>query len=328
MNRTGGEDVEPIILGALALPIPIVVEPEALGLTVKGRVGAATVITHVPFHQEPDPELDTDDLTLTMSVQRGDPPPPTTGRVLRDWGEAPTSDREAPTQLRRLLFRVAGVEADLGEPRRGVGPTLADRLCDEVFRFGNRWLDLVRSWVEVLTLQDLDHVHPRWTAHIEGAGIATFNIDGSRLGSGGIMRLDSDSPTPAAADVIRTALREAGEDRYPPLAHLLLRDARAAWYRDQARRALIDAATATEVSLSAVAANAGLLSPGKFLMLGPLVSNLEASGHITLDVASQLRDVVIEPRNKAVHEGAEPSSWDAAEACKAAQLRVWDVFPL
>lgn len=330
-NWTGGEAVGPIILGALALPVPVVVEPEALGLTVEGRIGAATVVTRVPFSQKPDPELDTDDLTLTMSVQRGDPPPPTTGGVLRDWGETRTSDGEtleSPISLRRLLFRVSGAETDLGQARRGVGAGLADRLCDEIFRFGNRWVDLFRSWVEVLTHQDLDHVHPRWTAHVEGAGIATFNTDGSRFGTGGIMRLDHDSPTPATADVVRTALLEAGEDRYPPLAHLLLRDARAAWYRDQSRRALLDAATATEVSLSAIADRAGLVSSRKFLTLGDLVSELEASKHITQQETTQLRTVVIGPRNKAIHEGAEPSSWDAAEACKVAQLRVWDAFPL
>ncbi len=52
---------------------------------------------------------------------------------------------------------------------------------------------------------------------VEGAGIATFKTDGSRFRSGGIIRLDNDWPTPATAGVIETAVREAGEDRYPPL---------------------------------------------------------------------------------------------------------------
>lgn len=328
MRKADGARGDPILFASFAFPAPMRVERNALGLTVEGRIGAATVTTRVPVRQEPDSELDMDDLSITMREQRGEASIRTSSQVLRDWDEVPIADAGQPIELRRLLLRVESAANDLGESRPGVGPDLADRLCDEIFRFGNRWHDHVRSWVEVMTLQDLDHLHPRWTAHVEGAGIATFTPDGLRFGSGGVMRLDTDWPTPATSRVMETALRAAGEDRYPPLAHLLLRDARAAWYREQARRAVIDAATATEVSLSAVADRAGLLPQGKFLTLGSLLKMLRSSGHLALERTDELFKVVVIPRNKAVHEGAEPSSWEAAEACKAAQLQVWEAFPL
>jgi hypothetical protein len=158
------------------------VKRDALGLTVSGRIGEANIKTRLPARQDPDEDLDTDDFTL--ATQHVDPGSiPSTGRVVHDWtqplGEVETPD---PVDLRRILIQVTGKEADLGHPRPGVGPTLEARLADEVFRLGNRWQDALRSWVEVLTLQDLDHVHPRWTAHIEGAGIATFGANGRRLG--------------------------------------------------------------------------------------------------------------------------------------------------
>lgn len=328
MTTTGPTDEPPVLYASFTLPLPIVVKRDALGLTVSGRIGEANITARLPARQDPDEDLDTDDYTL--ATQRVDPVSiPSTGRIVRDWNQ-PASDLESPdaVDLRRILMQVTGKEADLGPSRPGVGPTLEARLADEVFRLGNRWQDALRSWVEVLTLQDLDHVHPRWTAHIEGAGIATFGADGRRLGFGGLVRLDSSWPQPATRHDMETALTEASAGRFPPLAHLLLRDARAAWHRMQVRRAVIDAATATEVSLSQVGRAAGVLRAGKSLMLGRLVEKLEADGLLSPEIAGELFSLVVRPRNSAVHGGIAPSAWNAAEACKAAQRQVWNAFPL
>lgn len=63
-------------------------------------------------------------------------------------------------------------------------------------------------------------------------------------------------------------------------------------------------------------------------MLGQLVSKLDAEGHLDPGAAQELAELVVRPRNKAIHEGVAPSSWDTAEACKAAQRAVWAAFPI
>ncbi len=192
----------------------------------------------------------------------------------------------------------------------------------------NGWYDVFRSWIEIVTLQDLDHIHPRWTAHFEGAGLATFEADGGRLGHGGIMRLDTHWPDPAGRRDVGKAIHQACEGRYPPLAHQLLRDARGAYYRDQLRKAILDAATATEISLTSIADQHRLITPGRFMMLGQLLSAVKKAKLVSDDLHAELVKLVAAPRNKAIHEGRSPSKFDTAEACKAAQRAVWLAFPL
>ncbi len=326
----GSPGPSPVLFAAYRLPLPITAERSVLGLEVGTSFGAAAALVRVPGRQDEDPELDADDLSVSMAGSSGEPAPSGTGRILADWGEcgSPLNVEDGQVEIRRLLICVTGLAGELGPARVGVGDGLVSRLSDEMFRAARSWHHVFRSWIEILTLQDLDHERPRWTAHIEGAGIATFRPTGERLGHGGIVRLDSEWPTPATRALVGHAIEAAGRSEQPPLAHLLLRDARAAWYRDQPRRALIDAATATEVALTAVADRGGIPRGEKPRMLGGLLRALEKSGALSQARADNLRALVVNPRNKAVHEGARPSSWDAAEACKAAQQEVWAAHPL
>lgn len=318
-----------VLLAALRLPVKVLAEGSALGLQAGSRFGAADVDVRVPAAQEPDVELDTDDMSLALAESEGGHGPATTRRILRDWVQPVDAPVPAQLGIHRLLVRVNGPTGDLAPPRPGVGPDLLDRLSDELFRTANRWLDVFRSWIEVVTIQDLDHLQPRWTAHIEGATVATFSPDGDRLGRGGMLRLDSRFDEPAPALLVAHAITAAGRDEYPPLAHAVLRDARAAYYRAQPRKAILDAATATEISLTAVADRRGLIPPGTFMMLGRLVSALERDGFLEGAVAEELQALVVDPRNKAIHEGLVTlTNWDVAEACKAAQRIVLAAFPV
>lgn len=319
------------LLAAYKLPIPVVADSDALGVQVRGSIGAAAVEIRVPVAQDDSPELDTDDFTLVNAKDDEALDLPETRRILRDWSEDPSTACPAERtsiDIKRLLVRVTGHAAEVGPARVGVGGDHDARLTDELFREMNHWHDIFRSWIEVVTMQDLDHVHPRWTAHIEGVGLATFQPDGQRLGRGGILRLDTHWPAPATKHLIANALVSACLHEYPPLAHQVLRDARAAYDRGHMRKAILDAATATEISLNALADRAGLLS-GKPLMLGKLVAALDAGGHLPPGTALELFTLVVSPRNKAIHEGRVTlSGWDTAEACKAAQRAVWTAFPL
>lgn len=185
------------LLAAYKLPIPIVADKRVLGLQVAGRIGRAAVEIRVPVAQDDSPELDTDDFALVRTGKEEAPMRPGTGRILRDWSEQPSAVPIAEgtsVDIHRLLVRVTGQAAELGPARVGVGSDLDARLADELFQEINRWHDIFRSWIEVVTMQDLDHVHPRWTAHIEGRA--------SRRSSPTV----NGSVTAASSGLIRTGL--------------------------------------------------------------------------------------------------------------------------
>ena len=291
----------------------------------------------VPADQDDTDELDVDDSTLIDSARDGDSLVlPVTGRILTAWaatpehGDSDDDGGDAPEEgieIRKLLIGVFGADCDLGPARPGVADNVTARLADELFKHLNRWHDTFRSWIETFTFQDLDHDHPRWTAHVEGSGLATFDDGGTRLGHGGILRLDSIWPTPASRDVVELALTKACADEPPPLAHLMLRDARAAYDRGQMRKAILDAATATELSLTRIADECGV-TPRR-PTLGSLIAALDEAGRLADGVADKFRTLVLRPRNNAIHDGTITlSGWDTAEACKAAQKAVWHAFPL
>lgn len=301
-------------------------EADTLGLQVSSTIGNVEAHVFVPPDQVDDPELDTDD--FAVSSLGGVKEPPATGKILRAWlAEVPAElAGQDPVSLRRLLLGVTGLRSPEGPPRSGAGPGYLGHVGDELMLAANAWHDRLRSWVEVLTHQDLDHMMPRWDAHIDGVGLARFGADGRRLGAGGRIRLDSGDVTPAPRGYFEHAIASAGAGEYPPLAHLLLRDARAAWRRDQPRRALIDAATAAELGLTALADGNGAMVKGP-TPLGRLVKELAAQGVITEAEGASLKESVVDPRNQAIHEGTSPTPWDAATACQAAELVVRRAFP-
>ncbi|ALG27782.1 hypothetical protein AOZ07_01390 [Glutamicibacter halophytocola] len=133
----------------------------------------------------------------------------------------PTSTRTIPTRVRRPPEHL-----------------LAERI--------DHWFECVRTWVEVLTAQDLDPNHRVYDAEALGAGL-TF-IEPKRDGPI-IMRFGLGPVIPIRHDQWQEILTAVEQDKAPPLEHTLLRDGRAAINRKYYRRAVIDAAAAVEIAL-------------------------------------------------------------------------------
>jgi hypothetical protein len=303
------------VFAALRLPLPIVIAPAVIGLTADTRVGPVEATVRVGADQSELAAVDLDDLAITQSGATGEA---ASAPIATMW-DAPTA-REPARDLRRLLFRVSTAQPDLGPPRAGIGGSIEAQVADALTAGIDRWFDIMRTWVEILTMQDLDHVQRRWDAEIEGAGLATFRSDGTRLGHGGRVRVTTNDATGATVDALTAAFRAAGEGRYPPLPHTLLRDARAAWSRGQHRRALIDASTALELALTDRADELQLRPTGRFWTLGTLVEALRTAGELPPAFSERLVLTVVHPRNDAAHRGVGVNGWDTANACKLAQL--------
>lgn len=142
------------------------------------------------------------------------------------------------TALRRIV--ITAVEAPTDATRSWEGP---DRQLGDLIEF---WFNQVRSWVEILTGQDLDPGHRVYDAETVGAGL-TFIAPPHEETLG--IRLTMRHVRPVSGDEWRWILAAVRGGKEPPLECLLIRDANAALARKFYRRAVIDAAAALEIAL-------------------------------------------------------------------------------
>lgn len=188
---------------------------------------------------------------------------------------------------------------------------------NQLARYVNRWFDDVRTWVEIVTGQDLDPNHRVYDAEFDGDGL-TF-IKPSHDGAVGIT-VTTPHVRPLRAQEWAFILGLVRDGKQPPLEEVLSRDARAAHRRDANRRAIIDAATALEIALGRhVRSVADQLPPtqrqriSERTALGDYIAIAEHSG-LQLAVPVDRLRWLSHLRNDAAHRGAAPSHWDAGDA--------------
>jgi hypothetical protein len=131
------------------------------------------------------------------------------------------------------------------------------------------WFDALRSWIEVLTQQDLNHRHPSYDVEFPAAGLFVWSDD--QFKGPGQVKLNWPQFRPISLPAWTWALGQVAAGNRPATEHLLMRDARAALARGDTRRAVLDAATAVEIVLSSELARANEnRPPGKTAQLkGP-----------------------------------------------------------
>lgn len=221
-----------------------------------------------------------------------------------------------PESLRpaTALHRVAMIDVD--------GPTYDDHRSwltpdNQLARYINGWFDDVRTWVEVVTGQDLDPNHRVYDAELAGVGL-TF-IEPSHDGAVGIT-ITTPHVRPLRPQEWADILGLVRDGKQPPLEEVLSRDARAAHRRDANRRAIIDAATALEIALGRHVRSVADQLPAtqqqrisERTALGDYISIAEHSG-LQLAVPIERLRWLSHLRNDAAHRGAAPSHWDAGDA--------------
>lgn len=221
-----------------------------------------------------------------------------------------------PESLRpaTALHRVAMTDVD--------GPTYDDHRSwltpdNQLAEYVNRWFDDVRTWVEVVTGQDLDPNHRVYDAELVGVGL-TF-IEPSHDGAVGVT-ITTPHVRPLRAQEWADILGLVRDGKHPPLEEVLSRDARAAQRRHANRRAIIDAATALEIALGRYVRSVADQLPAtqqqrisERTALGDYISIAEHSG-LQLAVPVDRLRWLSHLRNDAAHRGTAPSHWDAGNA--------------
>lgn len=212
------------------------------------------------------------------------------------------------------LLRVGVTDVD--------GPTYDDHRSwftpeHQLAEYVTSWFDNIRTWVEVITGQDLDPNHRVYDANPVGAGLTFIEPpNDSALG----LQISPSSVLPLSAPEWARILELVGDGVEPPPEEVLSRDARAAQRRGAHRRAVIDAATALEIVLGRHIR--GLVDQlpenqqkriTERTALGDYISIAEHSGlQLVVDV-DRLRWVG-KLRNDAAHRGLAPANWDAGTA--------------
>lgn len=205
------------------------------------------------------------------------------------------------------------------------GPTYAERAWftpdHQLAEAIDRWFDNVRTWVEVITGQDLDPNHRVFDAEVLGDAL-TF-IEPPHEAALGLIAT-TPHVTPLRAREWAAVLANVAGGREPPLEELLSRDARAAQRRNANRRAIIDAATALEIVLGRhVREHAADLPEAQRrrlsdrTALGDYISIAEQSDLELAVSIDQLRRLS-KLRNEAAHRGAAIGNWEAADAVQVA----------
>ncbi len=285
------------VTAAYELPVPIWVTGATLGKTYPS--GVAPVMFDVVMPKNEGPFGAPPEVEVTF--------PPTSPEAPIVWAQEygafiPESLRPA-TAVHRIV--ISGVKAPVDTDRTW---RTADQQLGETI---GSWFDRVRSWVEVITGQDLDPSHRVYDAEFVGDGL-TFIVPPHE----GSLGLVASTPRirPISGEEWATVLAAVRDGREPPLEELLSRDARAAQRRGYYRRAAIDAATAIEVVLSRTLAGLANELPERQRsrlantpMLGTLIDIAEKSGiqfKVTIDDLRNLN----RHRIDAVHHGRSPDA--------------------
>jgi hypothetical protein len=212
----------------------------------------------------------------------------------------------------------------------------ADQTAASLVGATDAWWDNVRAWLELVTGQYLTSVAHEKTKYIGSpTPIWPLNEDGSHgrpFNFKAIVGIQRGRGVPGVTtEIFRdcVALADAG----PRLAWILLRDARSLANADHPRRAIIDAATAAEIAVTAMLddllssetpTEAKKLRDGATTMKRKL-DLLAGRGH---SLPPSLYDNLAKKRNDAVHEGAPISPGDCRAALAEALAVVETVFPL
>lgn len=226
------------------------------------------------------------------------------------------SPNDIAVWLSRILIRVFVESED-----REDALVEANKLSDQLNKHLQSWLGAMGDWFEAVSATYLPR-SPKLGGNrlISSGDPMTWFFDGTTATSlnyviGG--RLASGIGGPSVdLSCWHQILAATGKGLTPPDEHLLLRDSLEAIFENHARRAILDAATAAEISLAALldkeiklaAASERQAVRKRNNNIGRLTRTLRKYGiSIRADVQKDLADC----RNKAIHAGLKPSLEEA-----------------
>jgi hypothetical protein len=333
----------PYLYGVYELPAPIGVSKGCLGksfpITVASRHGKATLpivdwnsgrwgkgnpVLAAPatgLGTTPDGQL----LRFATNREKNQPGMGDLWGKVSAWRTEPQKVSTAFVRAMWLQFRIRA-DDPLRDPQSADTNSPRELAYKEVYGDIDRWFEAFRTWLELMSDQDLDPEHPLPNGHSPGSGLSLFAFDQGKLDYFlGVRAISSIARmvTPLSVARLRLGFRQANANAVPSDARLLLRDAYAENRRDRTRRAVIDAGSAVELTLADYAAREAVSMPAK-PTLGAYVKDLQARASLPANTKVALVDV----RNAAIHENQIPTHAESHTALGIASTVLDKLDPL
>jgi len=198
------------------------------------------------------------------------------------------------------------------------------------------WLKLLNVWVEVIAKVDLNYrgqitQHNTFDTHV---WLDTRNKGGKDIHCRHGASIIAVFPSAVSITPLqwRKILAKTSNGERPPESYMFLRDARRMLNIKRYRRAVLDAATATEMALTKLRDDT-LATVTPELAAYVQTKSQQISGLVEFHkrnrqpLPDRIQQDIAEPRNKAIHEGKEPSLDVAKECLLKAEQVVEQVFP-
>ena len=326
------------IEGDMTCDTGFLVLPECLGEIYESRTPCFPLTVMLP---RLDPSLHQVNLVAPFSAYRAeqDAADAAEARYAGDsaWGCAQTW-RDNPQDWNRPITTSAVVERV-----RFVTEGKADNDDDfqhtlnHFARHQAKWWTRLADWIGVVSSQDLIRLGKNRTAS-SFEHLSMWLADPQDGQEPGFMKpnfghIRGYCGNPLSTNQLATCMALAGNETPPPLAWMLIRDARSLLRSGEYRRAVLDIGTATELALTALLderAPDALNDPKinkPVLTLGRLeVSSRRVDAEQALP--DQLYERVIDPRNEATHEALPLTKDVAATVIATATELVGTAFPL
>jgi hypothetical protein len=208
---------------------------------------------------------------------------------------------------------------------------------DEHIKFDHaaaRWRQLLRDWLTVAAEGPTDWAEDYYGATAFPGPGYDGDYDGLDVPYQPVQRGHRHPPRRLSAWAWGHALEHASAGDQPPLARALMTTATQAAMAANWRVAIIDAATATEAALTAglVAQLSATLSPGdvtKKLKSTPMLGRrIQLAKKLRMPLPARIQEDLVDPRNAAMHQGADVTRDQVKAAITAAWAVVHQYDPL
>jgi hypothetical protein len=191
------------------------------------------------------------------------------------------------------------------------------------------WFERVAIWVEAAVDQDMNRDHSLSSMHMQGGGLSVFAIEGGTISlpaHASTIRINKRTSEMLKLPTLRKLIGYANNSTLPSDAHMLLKESRAARRRGQYRRAVIDAGSATEITLADFNRRVvhAAPRPGQLPTLGWYVRAIASRAGLPTNTITDLVDA----RNSAIHQNLMPTPEQAREALAIAERIVSGIDPL
>lgn len=202
-------------------------------------------------------------------------------------------------------------------------------VIDGLFQEIESWFEQLRTWVEAAIDQEANPIHSVLEPTLQAEGLQVFTIEGTTLSLPATpfnIKVTLARFEPLSLTLLRKIIRLVNTGVTPSDAHMLLRDSRAELRRGHYRRAVIDAGSATELTLADFNNRVTHINLGSRVTLGQYTNQpkIATQAQLPVNIYADLVDI----RNQAIHQNRIPTRGEAVLAVTLAKQVVDRLDPL